>query len=184
MGELWFKVRGIVAAVVALIACPCHLILTLPLLLSLTAGTALGAFLEQHTWLLITVSTVVFVGGLYLALRWGQETVPVAPQTATREAPDEAASLAHAMPRNGRPKVTLLYAPTCTTCPKAQALWRELQTQLDFQYEEVSIVTRQGRELAAKHGILQTPATLIDGSIAFHGVPSREEALRALHHTV
>ena len=55
-------------------ACPCHLPLTLPLLLSLTAGTALGVFLQQHPWVVFGASTVLFVTGVYLALQWmGQE---------------------------------------------------------------------------------------------------------------
>ena len=75
--RIWHKVRGYLATGVALVACPCHLVLTLPLLLTLTAGTALGAFLSRNTGLIIVASTATFIGGLLLAFRWlgeGEQT--------------------------------------------------------------------------------------------------------------
>lgn len=79
MRDIWFEIRGYVAAAIALVACPCHLVVTLPLLLGLTAGTVLGAFLRQNTWLVFGVSIGLFVIGLYLALRWmGQPTTVTA----------------------------------------------------------------------------------------------------------
>ncbi len=68
--NIWYKIRGYLAAGVALITCPCHLVLILPLLLSVTAGTATGAFLEQNFYVVIAVSIIVFIGGLVLAIRW------------------------------------------------------------------------------------------------------------------
>ena len=68
--NMWNRIRGYVAAGVALILCPCHLVLTLPLLLSITAGTAVGAFLEKNYYTVIAVSIIVFFGGLILAVRW------------------------------------------------------------------------------------------------------------------
>ena len=185
MNELWFKVRGFVAAAVALVACPCHLPLTLPLLLSLTAGTALGVFLRQHPWVVFGASTVLFVGGLYLALQWvGQEPpqeMPTSPSRSRRRRTRTRRSSASArVSGNGRPKVTLIYAPTCSSCPQVRALWRELQAELGFDYEEVNILSARGRDLAVQHGILQTPVTLINGELVFRGEFSREEALTAL----
>lgn len=34
------------------------------------AGTVIGAFLRQNTWLAYGVATVVFVGSLFLVFRW------------------------------------------------------------------------------------------------------------------
>ncbi len=68
--NIWCRIRGYLVAGFALIICPCHLVLTLPLLLSVTAGTAMGAFLEQNFYAIIGVSIVVFIGGLVLAIRW------------------------------------------------------------------------------------------------------------------
>ncbi len=66
------KIKAYVAGVVAFITCPCHLPLTLPLLISLTAGTAFSAWLAAPGNLLIVgvISTVVFIGGLALAFKW------------------------------------------------------------------------------------------------------------------
>ena len=66
----WHKIKAYVAGVIAFLACPCHLPLTLPLLISLTAGTAFGAWLVQSTILVGVILTVVFIGGLALAYRW------------------------------------------------------------------------------------------------------------------
>ena len=181
MSDVWLKVRGYVAAAIALVACPCHLVVTLPLLIALTAGTALGAFLRQNSALVFGVSTVLFVAGLYLAFRWMDQPTTVAdpptrrPRSRRRPRPAPAQ-----MAGNGRSRVTLLHAPTCPTCPQAQTVWRGLQDQADFDYEEVDITTKQGRELAARYGIMRTPVTLINGEVTFRGAPSFDEALAAV----
>ena len=69
------KIKAYIASVVALIACPCHLPLTLPLLISLTAGTVFSAWLVQNTILVGLISTVAFIGGLALAFRWFNQPV-------------------------------------------------------------------------------------------------------------
>ncbi len=68
--DIWYKIRGYLAAGVALITCPCHLVLILPLILSVTAGTAVGGFLEQNYGFVIAVSIIAFIGGLVLTFRW------------------------------------------------------------------------------------------------------------------
>jgi len=64
------KIKAYIASVVALIACPCHLPLMLPLLISLTAGTVFSAWLVQNTILIGLISTGIFAGSLALAVRW------------------------------------------------------------------------------------------------------------------
>ncbi len=68
--NIFYRVRGYLAAGLALIACPCHLVVTLPLILSLTAGTGMGVYLKQNPGLVVVVSIIVFIGGLVLAMRW------------------------------------------------------------------------------------------------------------------
>ena len=70
MMGIWQHVRGYVAGVVALVACPCHIPLTLPIVLSLTAGTAVGVFLERYSGWVYAFSAALFVGGLILAAYW------------------------------------------------------------------------------------------------------------------
>jgi mercuric ion transport protein len=69
------KIKAYVAGVVAFITCPCHLPITLPLLISLTAGTAFGAWLAAPGTLLLVgaISTVIFIGGLALAFKWSTQ---------------------------------------------------------------------------------------------------------------
>src|SRR5258708_36171660 len=60
------RIGGVALTVTGFLACPCHLIITLPLLISLLAGTALGSFLSRHTSLVYTVAGVYFVVALAL----------------------------------------------------------------------------------------------------------------------
>lgn len=79
MLKTWHSLRGYLAGVTAFITCPCHLPLTLPLVFSLTAGTAFGAWLAQNTVLVWMISTIAFIGGLALAFKW--LTQPACPPT-------------------------------------------------------------------------------------------------------
>jgi len=81
MLRIWHTIKGSVAGIVAFIACPCHLPITLPLLISLTAGTAFSAWLASNTLLVGVISTVVFFGGAALALKWFSQ--PYCPPTST-----------------------------------------------------------------------------------------------------
>ena len=60
------RIGGVVLAVTGLLACPCHLIITLPLVLSRLSGTALGSFLSRNTGLVYTGGTIYFVVALAL----------------------------------------------------------------------------------------------------------------------
>ncbi|MBI2845013.1 MAG: mercury resistance protein [Chloroflexi bacterium] len=64
------ETKGYVALGAALISCPCHLPLTLGLLIGATAGTTLGAWISQNTLLIYLAFTVSFFGWLWLGLRW------------------------------------------------------------------------------------------------------------------
>jgi FtsH-binding integral membrane protein len=83
--NIFYRVRGYLAAGLALIACPCHLVVTLPLLLSLTAGTGMGVYLKQNTGLVVVVSIIVFIGGLVLAMRWLGSGVSKGAANSTRQ---------------------------------------------------------------------------------------------------
>ena len=76
--------------------------------------------------------------------------------------------------------VTLLYSQSCSACPTAKNLWKGLRVKYSFGYREVDILTPDGQELADRHAIRATPATIIDGKLKFIGVPSREIAEKAL----
>ena len=58
------RISGIVLTVTGFLTCPCHLILTLPLLISLLAGTTLGSFLSHNTAVVYIGAGIYFVGAL------------------------------------------------------------------------------------------------------------------------
>lgn len=62
----------------AFISCPCHLIFSLPLVLGLLGGTALGTALAAHTGLVVAAVAVYFfvalIGGSYLLGRLLKDT--------------------------------------------------------------------------------------------------------------
>jgi hypothetical protein len=60
------RIGGVVLTVTGFLACPCHLIITLPLLISLLAGTALGSFLSSNTGLVYAFASIYFVVALAL----------------------------------------------------------------------------------------------------------------------
>ncbi len=64
------KIKGYFAGALAFVTCPCHLLITYPILLSLTVGTALGAWLARNLIPVVVILTVVFVVELVLAYKW------------------------------------------------------------------------------------------------------------------
>ena len=70
MLQIWGVTKGYIAGAVAFVACPCHLPVTLPLLIALTAGTAFGGWLANNTAVIYITSFVLFIGGLFLVGKW------------------------------------------------------------------------------------------------------------------
>jgi len=64
---------GLILLVSGFVACPCHLPLTLPLLLALLGGTSLGVFLRENTAVIVVAASVYFLiaigAGLYLLIQ-------------------------------------------------------------------------------------------------------------------
>ena len=60
------RIGGIALTVTGFLACPCHLIITLPLVISLLAGTAVGSFLSRNTGLVYIGAGIYFVVALAL----------------------------------------------------------------------------------------------------------------------
>ena len=55
------RAAGWLLAVTGFLACPCHLIITLPLLVGLLGGTAAGAFLAANMGLVVVLALIYFV---------------------------------------------------------------------------------------------------------------------------
>lgn len=173
MLQIWRVAKGYLAGAVAFVACPCHLPITLPLLIALTAGTAFGAWLEHNAVTVGLISTVVFIGGAVLAFKWIGESAffnhnpSISPTS-------EMLSLSA---QSEMPTVTLLTSSACASCREARTIWQQARRQTDFQFEEVDLTSARGRKLAAKHNIFSTPVTLVNGRVAVRGAPNLSEAL-------
>ncbi len=76
--------------------------------------------------------------------------------------------------------VTLITTKTCVYCPSVKQLWKDLQKKHKFTYEEVDATTPKGQELVTKFSIMAVPTTIIDGKVAFIGVPPRDKAVEAV----
>ena len=76
--------------------------------------------------------------------------------------------------------VTLLYSQSCGACPAAKELWKGLRVKHSFGYREIDILSSDGQELAERHAIRATPASIVDGKLKFIGVPTRQSAEKAL----
>lgn len=63
------QIRSSIWMITGFLACPCHLPLTIPLILGLTAGTAVGAFLVNNIWLVAGISTAYFIVSMLFAFR-------------------------------------------------------------------------------------------------------------------
>jgi hypothetical protein len=64
------KIGGILLTVTGILACPCHLVITLPLFLALFAGTAVGSFLTHNVALVYGGAALYFVVALILGMRF------------------------------------------------------------------------------------------------------------------
>jgi len=60
------RIGGFALTVTGFLACPCHLIVILPLVISLLAGTAVGSFLSRNTGEVLTFAGIYFVVALVL----------------------------------------------------------------------------------------------------------------------
>jgi mercuric ion transport protein len=70
MLQHWEKIRIGVSGLIALVSCPCHLPITLPIILAITAGTSLGVWIANNTSMVLAISTVIFISSLLFTLRW------------------------------------------------------------------------------------------------------------------
>ncbi|GCC10408.1 hypothetical protein IPdc08_00432 [archaeon] len=55
-----------------------------------------------------------------------------------------------------------------------------METNYEFDYEEVDIASEEGRKLVAEHSIMSIPTTIIDGKVSFSGVPDKDKAIDAV----
>ncbi len=77
-------------------------------------------------------------------------------------------------------KVQLVYTTTCQYCPSAKKLFKDLQKQYKFEYEEIDAISPKGQELVGRFSIMAVPTIIVDDKVAFVGVPARDKAEAAV----
>jgi thioredoxin 1 len=75
-----------------------------------------------------------------------------------------------------RTKVQVVYTKACVYCGPTKAMWKELQKNHKFEYEEIDAETAEGQKLVEKFEIMAVPATIIDGKVRFVGLPNKAKA--------
>ncbi len=64
------KVKGYLLLITGFIACPCHLIITAPIILGIVGGTALGAFLTKNAIFIIGLLFLYFIVALLFGFKY------------------------------------------------------------------------------------------------------------------
>ena len=67
--EVWRKVRVGFAVALAVVTCPCHLPFILPLVISATAGTSIGALISKSPTVVVLFLVALFGGSIFLTVR-------------------------------------------------------------------------------------------------------------------
>ena len=76
--------------------------------------------------------------------------------------------------------VTLVVSSSCSACPSAKSIWKQLRVKYSFSYREIDIGSEAGQELADRHSIRAVPASIVNGRLTFIGVPTRQSAEKAI----
>jgi glutaredoxin len=78
---------------------------------------------------------------------------------------------------NKKNDVILLVSKWCEECVPADNAWKRLaEERKDFNYRSLDVSEPEGRRLSIELYIRSVPSTIIDGKLAFVGIPTKEEA--------
>lgn len=76
--------------------------------------------------------------------------------------------------------VTLLTQPDCTFCDEAKALLARLDNEYPLSVSTREFTSPEGRELAARGGIMFAPGLFLDGEPFSYGRPSERKLRKEL----
>ena len=77
-------------------------------------------------------------------------------------------------------KVEIISAPGCAKCAGAkEVIHSYVKDMKGVNVKEINIVEHP--EIAVKHGIMSTPALIVNGRLAFTGAPSEDELKKYLN---
>lgn len=78
----------------------------------------------------------------------------------------------------------MFYTPTCPYCPGAKKLVREVAPSFGNSVEVEEVNAWEEQERTAKYGIMGVPAIVINGKVAFVGVPDRKALIKAIEEAL
>ena len=77
--------------------------------------------------------------------------------------------------------VEVFYSEMCPYCPAAIKLVHEVNAKFsDIIVEEVNTSTSEGMAKTEKYQIFSVPTIVINGKVAFVGVPNKDELIEAV----
>lgn len=69
-----------------------------------------------------------------------------------------------------------LSSPGCVHCKEFEAFWHSIEKDWPgVEYKNVSVVTPEGQELAAKYGIFASPGVIINGELFSSGGVNKQK---------
>jgi len=77
-------------------------------------------------------------------------------------------------------KVQLVYTKFCVYCPSAKLIFKQLKEKYNFDYQEIDAESPEGQKLVQKFNIMAVPTIIVDGKVAFVGLPNKEKAEAAV----
>lgn len=75
--------------------------------------------------------------------------------------------------------IQLLVSEWCPTCPQAERLWQQIADETGASLDILDVTQRPGRDIVARLMIRTIPAAVIDGRLAFVGIPDAKGATDA-----
>jgi glutaredoxin len=86
--------------------------------------------------------------------------------------------------RTGPTQVTVLTQPNCQFCELAAAVLARVGQDHPLSVRHLDLNSLEGRDLAARHGVLFAPGILLDGQLFSYGRLSERRLRRHLTRTV
>ena len=78
-----------------------------------------------------------------------------------------------------------LSAPGCLHCKEFKEFWESIKSEWpNVEFEEVSVVTPEGQELAQKHMIFASPGIIINGELFSTGGVDKKKFVEKLKELI
>ncbi len=74
-----------------------------------------------------------------------------------------------------------LSSPGCHSCKAFEEFWHGVESQFpNVQYRNISVVTKEGTEMAGKHMIFSSPGIIVNGELFSTGGVDNQKLIKKL----